>query len=234
VSLRAAALALGLAAVTAVSAAGTDAVTTAIAPYLQARDERRTGYVSGEAFAEPARPTGAPVPYADVSVLLLPADRALEAELDRIRGEIRESARTYFDSARRLRAAREAHERALLYAGGGELIRGEVSDTAGRFRLADVPAGSWLLLAWREVRHTVTTRAVPGRGAEAFVGNSESKGYAAIELWRLPVEVRRGEGTPVRLHDRTIWVTVVEEVRRIPVRTPPDGAGGKRRRSTTR
>ena len=145
--------------------------------------------------------------------MLVPSDPGLEAELDRIRGALRESPRAYFGSAEQLRAAREAYERELVFAGGGELLRGEVSDAAGRFRFADVPAGSWLLLAWREVPHAVSPRHAPGREAETFVGNTETKGYAALEYWRQAVEVRPGESTGVRLHDRNVWVTVVREDR---------------------
>jgi hypothetical protein len=228
----AAALALALVAVSA-QAAGAGDTATALATYLRARDEGRIGVVTGEAFAEPTRPTGAPTAYPAVSVMLVPSDPGLEAELDRIRGALRETPGTYFGSAEQLRAAREAYERELVFAGGGELLRGEVSDAAGHFRFADVPAGNWLLLAWREVPHAVSTRRAPGRQAEGFVGNTETKGYGALELWRQAVEVRPGESVGVRLHDRNIWVTVVREDRylRTPVERPPKGAG--RRQGTT-
>jgi len=221
-------LALGLAAVFAL-AAGAGDTAAAIAPYLQARDQGRTGAVTGEAFAEPTRPTGAPTPYPAVSVMLVPSDHTLEAELDRIRGAIRESPRAYFASAEHLRTVQEGYERELVFAGGGELVRGEVSDAAGRFRFTDVPAGSWLLLAWREVPHTVSPRRVPGRDAETFFGNTETKGYAARELWRQPVEVKPGESTAVRLHDRNVWVTVVREDRHLPPKTPEGPPSLKRR-----
>ena len=225
-----AALALALVAVSALVAGAGD-TPAALAPYLRARDEGRTGVVTGEAFAEPTRPTGAPTPYPAVSVMLMPSDPGLEAELDRIRGALRESSRNYFGSAEQLRAAREAYERELVFAGGGELLRGEVSDAAGRFRFPDIPAGSWLLLAWREVPHAVPTRRAPGRQAETFVGNTETKGYGALELWRQAVEVRLGESVAVRLHDRNIWVTVVREDRYL--RTPAEGSRGVGRRQGT-
>jgi hypothetical protein len=228
----AAALALGLVAVS-VLAAGAGDTAAAIAPYLQARDQGRIGVVTGEAFAEPSRPTGAPTPYPEVSVMLVPSDPGLESELDRVRRAIRESPRAYFAAAAELRALREAYERELVFAGGGELVRGEVSAAAGRFRFADVPAGTWLLLAWREVPHAVSPRRVPLRDAETFVGNTETKGYAAVELWRQAVEVRPGESTGVRLHDRNVWVTVVSEQRHQPVKTPAEGPGGIMRRQGT-
>ena len=226
------ALALLLSGGLAVAAADTAAL---IAPYLLARDEGRRGTVAGEAYAEPTRPSGPAAPYADVSVVLLPSTPALEAELDRIRVEIRESARAYLGSAERLRDAREGFERELVFSGGGELIRGEVSDAAGRFRFVDVPAGSWLLLAWREAPHAVSARRVPPRDVSGFIGNLEATGYAALEYWRLAVEVRPGESTAVRLHDRSVWVTAVREDKRTPAsKTPTEGWGSKRRQGTTR
>jgi hypothetical protein len=218
-------------------AASAGDTTTVLAPYLRAREEGRTDAVSGEAFAEPRSPTGPPTPYGEVSVLLLPYSFAFEAELDRIRGGLRESSLAYVEAAGRLRAAREAYEHELLFAGGGELIRGEVSDAGGRFRFAEVPAGSWLILAWREIPHGASARRIPGRDQGAFVGNVERLGYVAVEYWRQRVEVRPGEASQVRLHDRNIWATLVREEQRTPDRqtTPGDvGGGAKRRQGTTR
>ncbi len=235
-SRRVAGLAAGLILVTALAVSAGDA-SIALEPYLRARDEGRTDAVSGEAFAEPRGPTGPPTPHGDVSVLLLPYSVDFEAELDRIRAGLRESSLAYVGAAGRLRAARESYEHELLFAGGGELIRGEVSDASGRFRFAEVPAGSWLILAWREIPHGASARRIPGRDQGAFVGTVERLGYVAVEYWRLRVEVRPGEASQVRLHDRNIWATVVREEQRTPDRqtTPGDvGGGAKRRQGTTR
>lgn len=222
--------------VVALAAAAGDA-TTALAPYLRARDEGRTDAVSGEAFAEPRSATGSPSPYGDVSVLLLPYASDFEAELDRIRVGLRQSSGAYVEASGRLRAAREAYEHQLLFAGGGELIRGEVSDAGGHFRFADVPAGSWLILAWREVPYGISARRIPERAQGAFVGNVDRLGYVAVEYWRQRLEVRPGATTSVRLHDRNIWATLVREELRTPDRrsVPGDvGGGPKRRQGTTR
>ncbi len=154
--------------------------TIALAPYLRARDEGRTDAVTGDAFAESRRPTGAPTAYGDVSVLLLPYSSDFEAELDRIRAGLRESSLAYVEAAARFRVARKTYEHELLFAGGGELIRGEVTDAGGRFRFAGVPAGSWLMLAWREIPHGASARRIPGREQGAFVGNVERLGYVAV------------------------------------------------------
>jgi hypothetical protein len=232
-SRRAGALVLGFLLVTSLAPARADAPVP-IAPYLRARDEGRTGTITGEAFAEPTRPGGPPAPYADVSVRLLPSAPDFEAELDRVRAELRESARAYLAALERLRGARERLERELIFSGGGELVRREVSDAGGRFRFANVPAGAWTLIAWRDVPHAVSPRLVPGRDVGAFVGNSEMMGRASVEHWRVAVEVRPGESAVVRLHDRNVWLTAVREDKRTPKAPGPgEGGGSKRRQDTT-
>lgn len=235
-SRRVAAPVAGLLFVAALAASAGDA-TTVLAPYLRARDEGRTDAISGAVYAEPRNPTGSPVPYDDVSVLLVPYSADFEAELDRIRVGLRESSLAYVEAAERLRAAREDYEHELLFAGGGEMIRGEVSDAGGRFRFTEVPAGSWLMLAWRDIPHGLSARRIPAKEQGAFVGNVERRGYVAVEYWRQRLEVRPGEPTSVRLHDRNIWATLVREEQRTPDRrtTPGDvGGGAKRRQGTTR
>lgn len=208
-----------------------------LAPYLRARDEGRTDAISGEAFAEARSATGSPSPYGDVSVLLLPYASHFEAELDRIRLGLRHSSLAYVEASGQLRAARSAYEHELLFAGGGELIRGEVSDARGHFRFAQVPAGSWLILAWREIPYGTSARRIPDREQGAFVGNVERMGYVTVEYWRQRLEVRPGETIKVRLHDRNIWATLVREELHMPDRRPSPGdvgGGVKRGQGTTR
>ncbi|HKZ04836.1 MAG TPA: hypothetical protein VJU81_05140 [Methylomirabilota bacterium] len=210
---------------------------TLVAPYLRARDEGRTGVVVGEALAEPVRASAGPTPRPDVSVMLLPMAIELDAELSRIRAGLRDSERAYLTAAARLRSARESYERDLAYAGGGELSRGEVTDAAGRFRFTDVPAGQWLLVAWRDVPRAVAGPRISKRDLGAFVGNTQIRGHAAVEYWRLAVDVRPGVTTELRLHDRNVWVTVIQEDTITPssrAETVEGGMGSKRRQDTTR
>ena len=203
-----------------------------IAPYLRARDEGRTGVVTGEAFADPTRASASPAPRPDVSVMLLPMAPDLDAELSRIRSGLRDSERAYLTAAARLRSARQGYERDLAYAGGGELTRGDVTDASGRFRFTGVPAGQWLLIAWRDVPHAVAGRNLPTRALGGFVGNTQIRGHVALEYWRLAVDVRSGATTELRLHDRNVWVTVIQEDTITPssrAETVEGGMGSKRR-----
>ncbi len=178
-----------------------------IAPYLRARDGRSVGKVDGQAYADAPRPSAPPVPNADVSVLLLPYSTGFASALDRVKDHYRDSLNRYMGVVADVSAERAAQESALLWAGGGELIRGEVSDEHGAVRLADVPAGEWLLLAWREVRHS----GKGGRPDPRDTGAPASTGYAVVTFWRMRLDVRAGEATEVSLTDRNVWLTGIRE-----------------------
>jgi hypothetical protein len=210
---------------------------TLIAPYLRARDDGRTGSVTGEVLVEPTRVSASPTPQSNVSVMLVPAEPDLDAELARIRAGYRDNARAFLAAAGRVREAREAYERDLAFAGGGELSLGEVTDAAGRFRFTGVPAGAWLLLAWRETPQPIAGRHMPGRDLGFFVGNTQIKGHTVVDYWRLAVEVRPGGASAVRLHDRNVWLSVVQEDRMTPASRADSvdaGRGSKHRPGTPR
>jgi len=198
--------------------------------YLQALDHGLTGVVTGEAFADPTQASGAPTPYSDVSVMLLPAVPDFEAELDRIRAGLRESERAYLGAAERLRDAREGLERELAFSGGGELVLGEVTDAGGRFRFSGVPTGAWILLAWRDDPHSQSPRRARAKGLGDFVGVTQTTGFTTVTLWRLAVDVRPGEQAAVRLNDRNVWLTVVREDKKtLEPKSVTEGTGAKRR-----
>jgi len=202
-----------------------------VTPYLGARDSGLVGEVGGRAAAGSRTPTGPQVPYEGVVIMLLPYSGDLHQALDRIKAGLKDSLRSYVDGTAQVEAATEAYERALLAVGAGEMIRGEVSDADGRFRFTEVPAGSWLLLAWRNVDHPVRGRKVQKREAGHFTGNLERTGYRALSYWRARVEVRPGEATTVPLSDRNGWMTGVREESR-PVE--PAGDAARRRQGTAR
>ena len=220
-------LALGLAVAVCPAAAGDDA-RALVAPYLEARERGAVGEVGGDVHADASRPADAPEPVAGVSVMLLPRSAALEAELDAVKRASRDSSWSFVAAAERLRLLRADYERALAMAGGGELVRGEVSDGRGRFRFDGVPAGGWLLLAWQEAPHRVSGRKVPRGVSGKFHDNWERTGYAAVTYWRMPVEVRAAESASVSLHERNGWLTVVREEQRLPAQTAPDTPARRR------
>ena len=195
-----------------------------VAPYLQARDDRKFGEVVGHAVGDPPHPSAPAIPYEGVSMMLLPYSVALESELGSIKEHLRDSLRNYMGAAADVVAARTAYESALLWAGGGRLIHGEVSDQGGLVRLKDVPAGEWMLLAWREEAHPGKPPRVRAQEAKGFRDIPASAGHSVITYWMMRLRVRAGETTSVELNDRNTWIAAVREnlflMQGPPARTP--------------
>jgi hypothetical protein len=150
-----------------------------------------------------------------VSVLLLPCSLDFEHQLDAIKAASRDSPDRLVDADPKVRAALAALERALLDAGGGMLLKGDSTDGTGAFRLGDVPEGAWMLLAWQEIggmkKGSRTTRS----DALNFPTRQEVVGSSTVDYWRLSLDVKAGEETQVRLHDRNQWLTAIRDVRSI-------------------
>jgi hypothetical protein len=199
-----------------------------IAPYLRARDEHAVGVVTVSAYGDPPRPTSPAIPYPGVSALLLPYSAEVEGDLDRIKQHLRDSLKTYMEAATDVASVRAAHERALLWAGGGELIRGEVTDARGLTQFREVPAGAWFLLAWREEARSKPSRG-SSRDAKGFEGVRGSAGYSVVSYWRLRLDVRAGKASDISLNDRNLWMTVIHEDVYSPRGTPNASRGKKRR-----
>jgi len=204
-------LSLGLAALVGAPPVAAEDMKELVVPYLRARDDHAVGEVAGRAYGDPPRPSAPAVPYDGVSVLLLPYSAGLESELDSIKEHLRDSLRNYMQAVTDVTSARTAHESALLWAGGGELIRGEVSDGRGLVGLAGVPIGEWLLLAWREEAHQGKAPRLRPQETRGFRDIPLSTGHSVVSYWLTRLQVRAGETTPVDFNDRNVWMTAVRE-----------------------
>jgi hypothetical protein len=183
--------------------------TALVAPYLQARDSHSVGAVVGRATGDAARPSAAPLPYEGVSVILLPNSPELATELEGIRDHARDSLARYMEATADVMDSLAAYERALLAAGGGELIRGEVSDARGLVRLDEIPAGKWLLLAWRTQSHPGKASKIRRQDATAFHELTVSSGHSVVTYWVMPLVVQVGQTTEFDLNDRNVWLNGV-------------------------
>jgi len=222
-------LGLGLMALGGACEAAAQEAKELVGPYLRARDDNAVGEVAGHAVGDAPRASAPPVPYEGVSMLLLPYSAALEAELDGIKDRFRDSLGNYMEAIADVRAARMTYERALLAVGGGELIRGEVSDGRGMARLAQVPAGEWLLLAWREQPHPGKAPKLRPRDLTVFRDIPVSAGYSVVSYWRMRLQVRAGETIPVEINDRNVWITGIHEERYLIEGTAKETGVKKRR-----
>ena len=193
-----------------------EAARALVAPYLDARTRGVVGDVTGAVQGEPRTPTGPPAAVPGAVVSLAPYAEVVVTALDAIKAGSRDTAWTYTEGAGKLSALRASYEGVLAGAGAGDLLRSQTSDGNGRFRFVGVPAGRWLLVAWREVPHVVSGRKVPGKAATTFRENMERTGYATVTYWRMDLEVRPTEPATATLTDRNAWLTVVRETLRAP------------------
>lgn len=194
-----------------------------VAPFLRARDAGAVGEIRCQAWAEPARPGGPPAPDRSVSVMLLPYSAELEAQLDAVKSGQRDSLKDFANAASRIEAARVNYESALSFAGGGELIRGDVTDDQGRVRLTGLPAGDWLLLAWKDLGHSAKRYRLQRGETRKYPDVPTSVDYSMVVYWRLRVTVRAKDASEATLTDRNVWVTALKEERRFPDQTAPAG-----------
>jgi hypothetical protein len=198
-----------------------------MAPLLAAREREAFGSVDGRAYAEGQRGGAEPTPYSSVSVLLLPRSPEFDAVLEAIKARFRDSPDAYLEAEPKLSAARLAYERALIDAGGGQLLLGESSDAAGAFRFGRVPEGAWTLLAWREIPGAKHPPSLKPSEAQRYKTRPQIFGYTTVIFWRIPLQVKGGEEMTVRLHDRNEWLTGVREDRRIPDPNQPNAPQGQ-------
>ncbi|HEX9747392.1 MAG TPA: hypothetical protein VGB86_03200 [Methylomirabilota bacterium] len=207
------------------SAADVD-LTDLVGAYLKAGAEQAPGVVAARAYVEPARPTAAPAPQPDVSVVLLPYSAAFEAELDAVKAGLRDSVDGYARGATRIEATRVNYERALLAAGGGALVRSEITDAQGGARVGDVPAGEWLVLAWREGGHMAKRFKLRDQDAKRYPHVPSNVTYSIVTYWRVRVAVRPAETVEIAMSDRNAWMTAGRQETGSPVLPRPPAAGG--------
>ncbi len=225
------ALAVGavLAVLAALPAAAQDAAGL-VTSHEAARASGRLGTVLVRATTDPSTPLGSERPVERVAVSLLPWSPGLEAGLEAIKAGSRDSIGRFLRTSGEIQAARRSWEVEVLTAGGGGLILGADTDSMGRALLGPVPAGEWILLAWR-AEAPVDAKVVPPRVRDGggFVGNAASVAHRAVSYWKRRIVVEGGEELAVSLGDRGVWLTAVETERR-PLADPPIGANPPLRR----
>ncbi len=206
-------------------AASAGDLTGLVAPYLRARDEGALGLVEGKAYAEAKRPAETPTPYVSVSVLLVPYSEQFAGQLDEIKAHSRDSLKIYGEAADRLEDLRVDYTRALLDGGAGDLVRNETTDSTGAIRLAAVPAGEWLLLAWMEQAQGTKEYRVPPKEAQRYRDKPLSVAYSVVSYWRARLTVTAGQTSEVTLSDRSVWMTTMRQETRTPDRAAPRSPG---------
>ena len=229
---RAGLIALGLLLSPVAGPAADGDLTDLVRAYLKTGAEQAPGAVAARAYVEATRPTAGPAPQPDVSVVLVPYSAALEAELDAVKAGLRDSVDTYARAVTRIETARVDYERALLAAGGGALVRSEITDAQGGAQVGDVPAGEWLILAWREGGHTAKRFKLRDQDAKRYPHVPSNVTYSVVTYWRMRVTVKPAETVEIGMNDRNTWMTGARQEAGSPAppRPPASGAGSQKRR----
>ena len=188
-----------------------DGMTDLVTPYLRARDDHVVGEVVGRAYRDAARPTAPAVPLEGVSVMLLPYSPSVESEFDDIKDHLRDSLKHYMGASGDIDAARSAYESDLIWVGGGELVRGEVSNAQGLVTFAGVPAGEWILLAWHEEGRPGKPPKLRAQETRGFRDIPVSAGHSVVTYWSMRIRVTSGEATTVEFNDRNVWIAAIHE-----------------------
>lgn len=214
------------------AAAGDAELANLVGSYLKAGVEQAPGVVTARAYVEPTRPTAASAPQPDVSVVLLPYSAPIDAELDAVKVGLRDSVDGYARAVTRIEGARVDYERALLAAGGGALVRSEITDAQGVARVGDLPAGEWLVLAWREAGHMAKRFKLRDQDAKRYPHVPSNVTYSIVTYWRVRVTVRPAETVEIAMSDRNVWMTAPRQEAGSPVqpRSPATGEGSRHRR----
>jgi hypothetical protein len=193
-------------------AGGAEALDVAVAPYRLAAQSGRVGAVAGRVYAESRTPTGPVRPLTGVTVALVPRSPALLTSLERFKEDARSSSKAFAAAAPAMRKAHEAYERELVQAGAPDLAPRVAVGSDGVFRVAELPAGDWLLVAWRSDPVNVSAPKARGREHQTYQLPGRTTGFQAITIWLREVTVTGGETASLELTDRNEWFRgVIEE-----------------------
>ena len=173
----------------------------------------RGASVEVRAYEEGRRPNAPNVPLKDTAVILVPRSAALLARLAAIKESARDSLANYRGAAVAMRRAREDFERALWEAGAVPLALSSTVDGAGHVSFQSVPAGAWILMAWRSV--TLDTHSEKaGRRAHLFTLEGSVEGYRVVSVWMRELTIDATGRQAAELTDRNAWFSGIEEVKR--------------------
>jgi len=183
--------------------------------YRLAANRHEVGGVDVRAFTE-RRAVGSPdLPLPGAAIVLMPFSDSFVTELERIKGQSRESLRTYRAAALELRRREEAYERAVWEAGAADLVLSALVGPDGRASFGEVAAGPWLLWGRHQVWNPVAGKRPKRQEKELFALAPRLVGFWAVRYWMIPVTVRAGAVSAVELTDRDVWFSgVIEETMR--------------------
>jgi hypothetical protein len=193
-------------------AASAEALDVNVETYREARRSGALGAVTGRVYAEQRSLKAAPKPLTGTTITLMPRSDALLTRLARLKDQSRESSVAFTAAAPGMRKAQQEYERELLQAGAPDLNPLVLVDAEGGFKIGDVPAGAWILLAWSSVPVDVSTPKTKTKERGLYQPQPRLHGFQSVTVWMRELTVSGGAPTTVDLTDRNGWFRgVIEE-----------------------
>ena len=180
--------------------------------YRAAAASGSIGVVTGRVYEERKRPETPDQPLAGAAVIVLPKSAEVLRKLEEIKRTARNSADDYRAAGPSILAVRRAYEKELWDSGAVDLVKATTVAADGRFVVADLPAGDWLLIATHTVKidkHAATST-TKKRGV--YAPGTRLTGYQRVTVWLREITVSNGRSENLELSDRAAWFSgVVEE-----------------------
>ena len=205
-------LAAGLLLMAALGATPTQAAGIDAASYRAAAASGAIGTVAGRVYEERRRPETPDHPLAGTAVIMLPKSDDVLRKLEEIRRVARNSPDDYRAAGPSILAVRRAYEKELWDSGAVDLVKATTVDAEGRFAVADLPAGDWLLIATHSVK--IDKHAAPGPPKQrgVYTPRTHLTGFQRVTVWLREVTIANGRSENLELTDRGAWFSgVVEE-----------------------
>lgn len=170
------------------------------------------GAVAGRVYEERKRPGAADLPLTGAAVVILPNSADVVKRLEEIKRTARTSVDSYRAAAPSILAIRRAYEKELWDSGAVDLVKAATADAEGRFVVADLPAGDWLLIATYSVKTDKHAAPGPPKQRGVYTPRTHLTGFQQVTVWLREVTVTKGRSENLELTDRGAWFAgVVEE-----------------------
>jgi len=180
--------------------------------YRAAAAAGAVGTVTGRVYEERRRPEMADQPLAGAAVILLPRSAEVLRKLEEIKQTARTSANDYRAAAPAILTVRRSYEKELWESGAADLVKATVVDAGGRFSVADLPAGDWLLIATHTVKTDKHAAGAASKQRGVYAPSTRLTGYQRVTVWLREITVSSGSSANVELTERGAWFSgVVEE-----------------------
>ena len=194
-----------------VGVAAAQSMDVTLEPYLMALAAGNVSTVTGRVYEERRRPQEPDRPITPTVVMLVPRSEAVLQRLAALKTQARANATAFRKAAVDMRRVKNDYETALWHAGAPQLapVVGAAAD--GSFRVPDVPAGQWMLIAWHADHEGASAPKRTKREEKLYTAGQRLIGFDTVQVWVREIVVGRGTLEPVELNDRNVWFSGVEE-----------------------